>query len=88
MPERIVDFGVLQRMALRIGQHVDPLHAAHGEAFVRVLFVENPIRSFRAGAQITLGRAPLLVQHAFHLGLKSAAQDLAEQQCRATPAGC
>ena len=39
MPERIVDFRVLQRMALRIGQHVDSLHAAHGEAFVRILLV-------------------------------------------------
>ncbi len=66
-------------MALRIGQHVDTLHAADSEAFVRVLFVENPIRSFRAGAQITLGSAPFFIQHVFHLVLKCAAQDLAEQ---------
>ena len=69
-------------MALGIGQHVDPLHAPDGEAFIRILLVVKPIRAFRAGAQITLGRAPFFVQDVFHLVLKSAAQYLAEQHAK------
>ncbi len=48
--EGIVDFRMLERVTLGIGQHVDALHAADGEAFVRILLVENPIRSLGAGA--------------------------------------
>ena len=75
----IVNIGMLQRVALGIGQHVDALHAPDGETFVGIVLVVEPIRPFRTGAKIALGRAPFLVQHAFHLVLKGAAQDLAEQ---------
>ncbi len=77
--QRIVDLGILEPVALRIGQHVDALHAANGKAFVGILFVVEPVWTFRASAQITLGGAPFFVQHAFHLRLKRSAQDLAEQ---------